>query len=84
MSKSRKKVAGGTCCCCKSQKKGKQVSSRRFRHKANQLVRTSRFEDLPFRPYELTSPWDLGGDGKWATFRMKVDWDDDYLRWLGK
>ena len=84
MGKSRRKVASGTWCCCKSQKKGKQISSRRFRHHSYQLVRTCQFDGLPFRSYELTSPWDLGGDGKWAIFRIKVDWDEDYLRWLRK
>lgn len=84
MGKSRRKVAGGTWCCCKSQKKGKQISSRRFRHHTNQLVRTCQFDGLPFRSYKPTSPWDLGGDGKWAIFRIKVDWDEDYLRWLRK
>jgi hypothetical protein len=37
-----------------------------------------------FALMNLTSPWDLGGDGKWAIFRIKVDWDEDYLRWLRK
>lgn len=76
MGKSRRKVAGGTWCCCKSQKKGKQISSRRFRHHTNQLVRTCQFDGLPFRSYKLTSPWDLGGYGKWAIFGIKVDWDE--------
>ena len=51
MSGSRKKYPAGTVCGCKSQKRGKQIASKRFRR-------------LPYRSTELTSPWDLGGDGK--------------------
>lgn len=64
MGKSRKKVCGGTNCCCKSQKKGKQLASRRFRRKEHLMIAHQRFDSLPKRSFEITSPWDLGGDGK--------------------
>lgn len=64
MGKSRKRVCAGTNCCCKSQKKGKQTASRRFRRKEHQLIVLGRFESLPKHSIEVTSPWDLGGDGK--------------------
>ena len=54
MSRSRKKFPAGVVCGCKSQKRGKQVASKRFRRRVR----------LPYRSTELTSPWDLGGDGK--------------------
>ena len=38
MSRSRKRMPGSTWCCCKSQKKGKQASSRKFRRKAHVLL----------------------------------------------
>ena len=64
MSKSKKKFPGGTCCCCKSQKRGKTVASKRFRRRSRMLIQQERYEHLPLKSIELTSPWDLGGDGK--------------------
>lgn len=64
MSKSRKKICGGTNVCCKSQKRGKQFASRKFRRKAYQLLLKGRYDSLPQKSMEVTSPWNLGGDGK--------------------
>ena len=64
MSKSRKRFPAGTCCCCKSQKRGKQISHRKFRRREHVLMHNQHFEKLPRRQYEITCQWDLGGDGK--------------------
>ena len=62
-SRSRKKFPAGVNCCCKSQKKGKKVASKRFRRKVKVLMHQESYEQLPFLSIELTSPWNLGGDG---------------------
>ena len=67
MSKSRKRFPAGTCCCCKSQKRGKQISHRKFRRREHVLMHNQRFEKLPRRQYEITCQWDLGGDGLSST-----------------
>ncbi len=64
MSRSRKKFPAGVVCGCKSQKRGKQIASKRFRRRVRILMRLRKYERLPYRSTELTSPWDLGGDGK--------------------
>jgi len=64
MSRSRKRFPAGTCCCCKSQKRGKQISHRKFRRLEHVLMHNYHFEKLPMLQYELTRQWDLGGDGK--------------------
>ncbi|MBQ3636108.1 MAG: hypothetical protein II951_10915 [Bacteroidales bacterium] len=67
MSRSRKRMPVGTWCCCKSQKKGKQASSRKFRRLARALLCKGRSYDsslLPLKSFEVMNPWDLGGDGK--------------------
>ena len=64
MGKSRKRVCAGTVYCCKSQKKGKQLASRRFRRREHLMINHERFNSLPVRSFEVTNPWDLGGDGK--------------------
>lgn len=64
MGKSRKRFPAGTCCCCKSQKRGKQISHRKFRRLEHVLMHNYHFEKLPMLQYELTRQWDLGGDGK--------------------
>ena len=64
MSRSRKKFPAGVCCCCKSQKRGKKVASKRFRRRVRMLISQGKYEWLPTHSIELTSPWDLGGDGK--------------------
>jgi hypothetical protein len=64
MSRSRKRFPAGTCCYCKSQKRGKQFSHRKFRRCEHVLMHNQHFENLPIRQYEITSQWDLGGDGK--------------------
>ena len=43
MSRSRKRMPGSTWCCCKSQKKGKQASSRKFRRKAHNCMANSSY-----------------------------------------
>ena len=64
MSHSFKHFPAGTWICCKSQHKGKKRASRRFRRKATVLLHKGLYLDLPMKSIELTSPWDLGGDGK--------------------
>ena len=63
MSRSRKRFPAGTYCYCKSQKRGKQFSHRKFRRCEHVLMHNQHFENLPIRQYEITSQWDLGGDG---------------------
>jgi hypothetical protein len=29
------------------------------------LIQSESFDSLPYRQYEITNQWDLGGDGKW-------------------
>ena len=74
MSRSRKRMPGSTWCCCKSQKRGKQASSRKFRRKAHVLLHQGRDHLLPLKPFEVMSPWDLGGDGKhfWGFYPEEV------------
>ncbi len=64
MSRSKKKIPISTICCCKSQKKGKRVCSRLFRHKSRILLNKGKDHLLPIKHIEVTDPWDLGGDGK--------------------
>lgn len=81
MSKSKKKFPGGTCCCCKSQKRGKTVASKRFRRRSKMLIQQERYEHLPLKSIELTSPWDLGGDGKaFYGFHPECEWYVKALR----
>ncbi|MBQ8713002.1 MAG: hypothetical protein IJ551_09345 [Prevotella sp.] len=62
MSRSRNKYAAGTNVVCKSQKKGKQFSSRKFRAMERAAIRNG--SEPPYKQIESTDPWDLGGDGK--------------------
>ena len=64
MGKSRKKTPVCTWCCCKSQKRGKQISHRKFRRLEQVLVHSEKFDVLPKRQWEIVEQWDLGGDGK--------------------
>lgn len=64
MSRSKKKFPAGVWCGCKSQKKGKRVASKRFRRYTKILIAQAKYDLLPKRSIEITSPWDLGGDGK--------------------
>ena len=75
MGKSRKRTPAGTCCCCKSQKQGKQKSHRRFRRRESLLIHCEVYDRLPYRQYEITNKWDLGGDGKcfWG-FAPEQEW----------
>ena len=75
MSKSRKKTPAGTWCCCKSQKKGKQVSHRRFRRCEKMVLLSGKEILLPLRQFELTNQYDLGGDGKrYYGYRPNEEW----------
>ena len=47
-----------------SRSRKKQIASKRFRRRVRILMRLRKYERLPYRSTELTSPWDLGGDGK--------------------
>ena len=59
----------------KSQKKGKQASSRKFRRKANVLLHQGKEHLLPLKSFEVMSPWDLGGDGKaFFGFHPEEEW----------
>lgn len=64
MSHSFKHFPAGTWISCKSQHKGKKKASRRFRHKVAALLHKGQYSKLPIKSIELTSTWDLGGDGK--------------------
>lgn len=75
MSRSKKKSPAGVCCCCKSQKKGKRVASKRFRRCVKILISQEKYELLPIRSIEMTSSWDLGGDGKtYYGYHPHCDW----------
>ena len=75
MSRSRKRMPGSTWCYCKSQKKGKQASSRKFRRKAHVLLHQGKTHLLPLKSFEVMSPWDLGGDGKaFFGFHPEEEW----------
>lgn len=81
MSKSRKKFPAGTWCCCKSQKRGKVVASKRFRRRTKVLIQQERYANLPLKSIELTSTWDLGGDGKaFYGFHPECEWYEKVLR----
>ena len=41
----------------------RKVASKRFRRKVKVLMHQESYEQLPFLSIELTSPWNLGGDG---------------------
>ena len=75
MSRSRKRMPGSTWCCCKSQKKGKQASSRKYRRRTKVLLHQGNDHLLPLKSFEVMSPWDLGGDGKhfWG-FHPEEEW----------
>ena len=75
MSRSKKRAPVSTGCCCKSQKRGKQRSSRKFRRFEHQMVATENYDRLLHRSYEVMEPWSLGGDGK---FYYKADPHDEW------
>ena len=75
MSRSRKRMPGSTLCCCKSQKKGKQASSRKFRRKVHVLLHQGKDHRLPFKSFEAMRSWNLGGDGKaFFGFHQEEKW----------
>ena len=75
MSRSRKRMPGSTWCCCKSQKRGKQASSRKFRRMMRVLLHQGKNHLLPLKSFEVMSPWDLGGDGKaFFGFHPEEEW----------
>ena len=63
MGKSKKKTPAGTW-TGHSQKRGKKYSHSRFRRCEHMLISSGHFGCLPYRQYEITEQWDLGGDGK--------------------
>ena len=75
MSRSRKKVPVSTNACCKSQKRGKVMASKRFRRLVKSMLVQGN-EDLPMKSIEVTSPYELGGDGK----QYWKDHTDDFMR----
>jgi len=87
MSRSRKHYPCHTNIGCKSQKKGKQKSNKRFRRCVHQLIGQGDYEHLPVNQRELTSPWDLGGDGKSKWF-LSLDemglFGEKYLKFMRK
>ena len=83
MTRSRKKNPGTTWACCKSQKKGKQMASRKFRRRSRTELASGRDERLPLKSIELTSPWDLGGDGK-VLHNLTGRTDDDIRKIMAK
>ena len=82
MSRSRKRMPCSTWCYCKSQKRGKQASSRKFRRRANVLLHQGKHHLLPLKSLEVMSSWDLGGDGK-AFFGFHPD-EEWYVKLLRK
>ncbi len=74
MGKSKKKFPCGPC-IGRSQKCGKQISHRRFRRREHVLIQAGNYDRMPYRQYEITDCWDLGGDGKyfWG-FCPEEDW----------
>ena len=64
MGKSKKRTPASTWCRCKSQKRGKQISHRKFRRREQAMIHAYQYEKLPHRQWEIVSQWDLGGDGK--------------------
>ena len=51
------------------------MSHGRFRRRERILMRCEFFDRLPYRQYEITNQWDLGGDGKWFWgFAPGEDW----------
>lgn len=82
MSRSKKKFPAGVWCGCKSQKKGKRVASKRFRRYTKILIAQAKYDLLPKRSIEITSPWDLGGDGKrFYGYHPECEW---YVRIIRK
>lgn len=63
MSHSRKRTPVITFAKCKSQKEGKKIASKKFRRRVK--VRMLHMDEvLPIKSIEITSTYDLGGDGK--------------------
>ena len=82
MSRSRKRTPVSTWCCCKSQKRGKQSSSRKFRRHEHQMMATENYDRLPLRSYEVMEPWSLGGDGKF--YHKPRPYDEWYIKLMRK
>lgn len=82
MSRSRKRTPVSTWCGCKSQKRGKQFSSRKFRRREHQMIATNQMDQLPRKSFEVMNPWDLGGDGK-GYFNGSAD-DEWFIKMMRK
>ena len=81
MSRSKKKFPAGVWCGCKSQKKGKRVASKRFRRYTKILIAQAKYDLLPKRSIVITSPWDLGGDGKrFYGYHPECEWHARIMR----
>lgn len=82
MSRSRKRLPYALGAGCKSQKRGKQMCNRKFRHRERQNISMGEFEHLPHHQIEVMDQWDLGGDGK---FYYHADETDEwYVRMMRK
>ena len=61
--------------------KGKQASNRKFRRKAHVLLHQGKAHLLPFKSFEVMSPWDLGGDGMhFCGFHPDEEWYAKLMR----
>lgn len=57
------------------------MASKRFRRKVKVLMHQESYEQLPFLSIELTSPWNLGGDGNsFYGFRIEYDRNEKVMR----
>lgn len=77
MSRSRKKNPGGGNAIADSDKPGKIIDNRRYRHYSNQKVREGEEEIEP--PEYKTNTWDWPKDGKQFWSEGKND-----RKWMGK
>jgi hypothetical protein len=62
MSRSRKKHPGGGMTTSMSDKPGKVIDNRRYRHYSNQMIRQG--EEEIEHPHHKTNPWNWPKDGK--------------------
>ena len=82
MSRSRKRLPYTVGAGCRSQKRGKRVCNKKFRHRVRQAIKSGRWERLPYHQIEVMDPWDLGGDGKYYYHGdEKSEW---YIRLMRK
>lgn len=79
MSRSRKKtpVSGNT--TSESDKPGKIIDNRRYRHYSNQMVRQGDYEEIELPEYKM-EPWCWPKDGKHWWEEMKTYKNGKYMR----